>query len=245
MMNKTKTMIALLATVVTVAANAETSNNQLVKISGESQKFTSNISLGYQNYNIDRGVYTLGESGYAGIGIRTPFFAGLDALANINYATTGGSSDVFNLSTGVGSNVKVGDFGQYVSLTMTKRVNSPLEAYEANLSFQFTELPVPYVNKLFTPVLTLAKTWDGNNKGLIAGVTRSDTFSIAGREFTLDNTVAYGTFDNYEYVQLNGQISTKLIGRADLVAGVNYINDLDSGAHNKHVPYYVGININF
>lgn len=246
MIKNLKQIVALTAfTVVSVSAYAQTNTTAVVKNSGDVKALTSTVNVGYQNYNIDRGVKTLDDSAFADIKIAAPLFAGFDGLANVKYAASSADNDEIGLTGGLGTNLKLGDFEQYMSLTFTKRVSSPLESYEADLSFRFTHLPVPYVNKLFTPVLTLAKTWSSDNKGLITGVTRSDTFKVFGKSFELDNSAVYGHFDDYKYVQLNSELSTKLVGNVNLVGGVNYVNDLSGGDFNRELPYYVGASVKF
>lgn len=201
------------------------------------------IETGYQNSVIDRGqvVAPEGDSTYLNALIAAPVGKSLDGYFATRYSGfTGG--DHLNLSSGVGTAL----FKQYLNLEITKRINSSLEAYQADLSIRLQELPVPVINKLFTPVVTLSKTWDSNNKGIQLGGDRLDKFAIFGRDFTLQTAAVYGSFDNYDFAKVTADISTQLIGKVDLNAGVGYLKHL-SGPNDGEdtTPVFAGLRMKF
>jgi len=251
MTNKIKSIIVLAVATIAISINAQpaTSTNKatsLVSNTGNVSSLGSSVSVGYQSQQIDRGQKVLSDSAYADVNVVAPLAYGIDGLVDVKYGNASANQDVLDLTGGIGTNLKVGDFGQYTSLTFTKRINSPLEAYEADLNFRFDHLPIPYVNSLFTPIVTLSKTWDSSNKGVIAGVNRVDNFKVFGHGFAWDNTAAYGQFDNYHYVELKSQLSTKIVGHVSGVVGVDYLSHFvaDNNFGTK-VPYYAGVNVKF
>jgi hypothetical protein len=253
MTNKIKNIIALAAVTFVINVNAQTSNTvtkttapSLVSSKGSASSLGSFISVGYESQAIDRGQRVLSDAAYANVDVTAPLAYGIDGLVGVKYANASVHDDVLNLTGGVGTNLKIGDFGQYTSLTFTKRVNSPLEAYESDLNFRFDHLPIPYVNSLFTPIVTLSKTWDSSNKGVIAGVNRVDTFGIFGHKFCFNNTVQYGQFDTYHYAEIKSQLSTKIVGNVRGVVGVDYLTHFVPNQNfGTSVPYYAGVNVKF
>lgn len=214
-----------------------------------SDKLSATISSGYQNNLIDRGqVIDAENSTYVNSVISSPLGKGFDGTFGVSYS---GLNQVDNnhlqLTTGVGRSVKVGGFTQYISLDLTKRIDSApmLEAYQADLTFQFTELPVPVINSLFTPVVKLSKTWNGDNQGIQLGGNRVDRFTVLSRDFVLDSSAVYGTFDNYDFVQVNTDLSTKIFGNVDLHGGIGYLNVLSGPQEGSTTPVRVGLSMKF
>lgn len=246
-MNKVKQVIALavVAVFTATAAFAQTNKTSLIQNGNSVTALNSSVGVGYQNYNVDRGVITKDQSAFADISLKAPAFAGFDALADIKYVASNSKTEQVNITPGIGTDVKIGEFDQYVSATFTKRINSPLENLEADLNVRFTHIPVPYLNSLFTPTVTLAKTWQTENKGIIVGGDRSDTFAVFGKDFYLDTAVKYGHFDNYSYVEGIATLSTKLVGKVYASTGVDYVKDVNGAGFSKNVPFFGALSVKF
>lgn len=242
-MNKKKIVIVLLALLAAAALYKTLAQTP------SSDKLSATISSGYQNNLIDRGqVISSENSTYVNSVISTPLGKGFDGTFGLNYS---GLNQVNNnhlqLTTGVGRSVKVGGFTQYISLDLAKRIDSTpvLEAYQADLTFRFTELPVPMINSLFTPVVTLSKTWNGNNQGIQLGGNRVDRFTVLSRDFVLDSSAVYGTFENYDFVHVGTDLSTRIYGKVNLHGGIGYLNVLSGPQEGSTTPVRVGLSMKF